>query len=103
MPGSTRSAPARGSRRRASACWSCALAVALACLVTACVGVGPRDGSPVRVVDLVHDFPRAERRPAGAAFEVAEHTFRATRHATVAVPAPSRLIYLLRFPPRGLF
>ena len=34
---------------------------------------------------------------------MAEHTFSATRHATVAVPAPSRLIYSLRFPPRGVF
>ena len=34
---------------------------------------------------------------------MAEHTFSTARHATIAVPAPSRVIYSLRFPPRGVF
>ena len=56
----------------------------------------------MRVIDLVHEFPKAEKRSAGAAFEVAEHTFSAVRHATIVAPAPSRIIWTVNFPARGL-
>jgi hypothetical protein len=56
----------------------------------------------VRVIDLVRELPRAETRPLGAEFEVAEHTLSTVRHATIAVQAPSRMIYTLRLPARGV-
>lgn len=55
----------------------------------------------MQVIDLVHEFPKAEKRSAGAAFEVAEHTLSAVRHATIVAPAPSRIIWTLNFPARG--
>ena len=56
----------------------------------------------MRVIDLVRELPRAETRPPGAVFEVAEHTLSTIPHATIAVQAPSRMIYTLRLPARGV-
>jgi hypothetical protein len=56
----------------------------------------------VRVIDLVRELPRAEKYPTNAQFEVAEHTLSSVRHATIVVPAPSRMIWTLRLPARGL-
>jgi hypothetical protein len=70
--------------------------------VAACGG-SARTGEekPVRVIDLLHELPRAEKRPSGAAFELAEHTFSSATRATLAAPAPSRVIWTLHFPARG--
>jgi hypothetical protein len=56
----------------------------------------------VRVIDLVRELPRAETRPVGAEFDIAEHTLSTVRHATIAVQAPSRMIWTLRLPARGI-
>jgi hypothetical protein len=73
----------------------------LACLLFACAAYTPRGDRTVRVVDLLHELPRADTRPAGVRFEVAEHTFSSVRHATALVPAPGRIIWTLNFPPRA--
>ena len=55
----------------------------------------------MRVIDLVRELPRAEKRPATAPFEVTEHIFSSDRHASIAAPAPSRIVWTLRMPARG--
>lgn len=56
----------------------------------------------MRLIDLVHDLPRAEKRPAGAPFELAEHILSSTRLATIDAPVPSRIIWTTAFPARAL-
>jgi hypothetical protein len=56
----------------------------------------------VRVIDLVHELPRAERRPLSVPFEVAEHTLSSVRRATIVAPVPSRIVWTLRLPARGM-
>ena len=50
----------------------------------------------------MHELPRAEKRPPNMQLEVAEHTFSSVRQATIVAPAPSRIIWTLRFPARGM-
>jgi hypothetical protein len=69
-----------------------------ACAVAACRG-GERS---VRLIDLVHDFPRAQKRPADAPFELAEHILSSTRLATIDAPVPSRITWTTAFPARAL-
>ncbi len=57
----------------------------------------------MRVIDLLYQVDRAERRPASGAFEIAEHTLAGITTTSLAVPAPSRIIWTLRFPRRGVF
>jgi hypothetical protein len=76
------------------------LAVALLC--SASVACGGRGDPSIRVIDLVRDLPRAEKRPDASAFEVAEHTVSAVRHASIAAAVPSRMIFTTQFPAHGL-
>lgn len=65
---------------------------------TACA----RDGGPqVTAIDLVRLSDRAEKRPAGARLQVAQHECGATTLAGLEVPVPSRLTYRLNFPQRA--
>jgi hypothetical protein len=70
-------------------------------LLSTCAACVPHRERNVRVVDLVHDFGRAEKRPAGATFEVAEHIVSTVRHATISASVPSRVIWSTAFPGRG--
>ena len=58
-------------------------------------------GAQVRVVDLLAQIGNAERRPAGAPFEMAEHTFGGRSRASVAVPPESRMIWKMLLPHRA--
>jgi hypothetical protein len=70
-------------------------------LLSASVACGGRSDPSIRVLDFVHDFPRAEKRPGASAFEVAEHTLSSVRRATIAAAVPSRIIFTTRVPARG--
>ncbi len=58
---------------------------------------------PVRVIDLLREIDHAETRPAGGTFEIAEHTLGSGTATSLSVPAPSRIIWTLRFPRRATF
>jgi hypothetical protein len=70
-------------------------------LLSASVACGGRGDPSIRVLDFVHDFPRAEKRPGASAFEVAEHTLSSARRATIAAAVPSRIIFTTRVPARA--
>jgi hypothetical protein len=57
----------------------------------------------VRAIDLLYQVDRAEKYPATGAFEIAEHTLDGPTTTSLAVPAPSRIIWTLGFPRRGVF
>jgi hypothetical protein len=52
-------------------------------------------------VDLTRKLEDAERRPATAPFELGEFTFAGQTHATIVVPAESRLTWRMPLPHRG--
>jgi hypothetical protein len=62
-----------------------------------------RTPAPVEVIDLVRQFAAAERRPAESAFEVAVYSAGGVPRPSIVSPAPSRLSWTLRLPPRGAF
>jgi hypothetical protein len=77
---------------------------AAAAIVSAllCGGCASSDrSSTVLVIDLLHEFARAEKRPADGGFAIAEHTVAGVRHTGIAVPPASRLIWTARLPARG--
>jgi hypothetical protein len=59
-------------------------------------------GGPEAPVDLVAAFPTAERRPAGASFDVADTTIGGESHRTIAPPAISRVTWQLHIPARAV-
>jgi hypothetical protein len=61
------------------------------------------DDVPVRVIDLLREVDRAEKRPSGGTFEISEHTLGSVGATSLSVPAPSRIIWTLRFPRRATF
>lgn len=56
----------------------------------------------MRVIDLLHELPRAEKRPGAGVFELREHTLSGAAHATLVAPAPSRIVWILRLPARAV-
>jgi hypothetical protein len=76
--------------------------MAVVMLLSTCAACVPRRERNVRVIDLVHEFPRAEKRPQGATFEVAEHIVSSVRHATVSAPVPSRITWNTALPAHGI-
>ena len=73
-------------------------AVTLILALAACArGIGPQ----VTAIDLVRLSDRAEKRPPGARFEVAERPCGTATLAGLDVPVPSRLTYRLNFPGRA--
>jgi hypothetical protein len=80
-------------------------AVLVVVLPLAVVGGGCRAGArsvPVVVVDLLKEFDRADRRPAGA-FVVAERGAAGLVLPAIAGPAPGRLTWTLPLPRHGTF
>ena len=57
--------------------------------------------SPVRVVDLIDEFERAEQRPP-ARLALAAHTIAGVTHPAIIMPVPSRLTWRLPLPRGGL-
>ena len=55
----------------------------------------------VRVIDLLSTFPRAEKRPAGGAFAVQEHTLHGQSRTSLIVPGNSRIIWTTPVPHRA--
>lgn len=55
----------------------------------------------VRVIDLVHEFNRAEVRPARDRFQLGEHTLDGTGRLSIAAPVPSRAIWVTPMPRRA--
>jgi hypothetical protein len=53
-------------------------------------------------VDLLKRFDRADKRPVHGAFPIAEHTLGGQTRASLVVPASSRLVWTIAFPPRGV-
>lgn len=70
----------------------------LAVLILAASACTREPGPPVPAVDLVKLSARAEKRPAGASFEIAERPCGASPLPGLAVPVPSRVTYRLNFP-----
>ena len=70
----------------------------VACGVLACRGSGPSEAP----VDLVATFPAAERRPAGATFDVADITIGGESHRTIATPGISRVTWQVHIPARAV-
>jgi hypothetical protein len=72
-----------------------AMLVIIALGASACA----RDGGPmVTAIDLVKLVEHAEKRPAGARFDVAERSCGSAPLAGLAAPVPSRVTYRLNFP-----
>jgi hypothetical protein len=57
--------------------------------------------APVRAVDLVHEFDRADKRPT-AGFSVSEREVDGVRRPVIVAPVPSRLTLALPLPRRGV-
>jgi hypothetical protein len=75
------------------------------CFVAAIVLTGCRYSTPftpVRVVDVVREFDRADKRPADG-FAIGQHQIDAVAHPTIAAAVPSRLTLALPLPRRGVF
>lgn len=62
----------------------------------------PRDAPGVAAVDLIRMFDRAEKRPA-AGFDVSSYEVAGIPRAVIVAPVPSRAIWSLPLPHRGLF
>jgi hypothetical protein len=55
------------------------------------------------VIDLVRTFDAAEKRPASPEFEIAHCQTGGVSRVAILSPAPARLIWITRLPPRGAF
>lgn len=78
----------------------CALFAALAGLsLLACEQPG---ADRIAVIDLMRQWQSAEKRPLGGTFELLEHRCGTESHASLAVPAASRVIWSLKFPDRAV-
>ena len=76
------------------------LAFALPLFVLGC----DRELQPrIRAVDLLKQLVHAEKRPVDGTFELVDHGCGATRHPSLAVPAPSRLTWSTKFPDGAVF
>ena len=73
----------------------------LAVLLAASACAPSADRPQVTAADLLKTADRAEKRPAGARFEVVERPCGDGRIAGLDVPAPSRITYRLNFPVRA--
>ena len=56
----------------------------------------------MKAVDLMHDFNRAEKRPA-VPFEIAEREVAGVARPAIVVPVPSRLTWSMPLPRRAVF
>ena len=63
----------------------------------------PADRSPVRIVNLLHDFRAAETRPSRTAFELTDVSVAGQSEPAIRTIAPSRLIFVLPIPRRSTF
>src|SRR5688572_11344452 len=75
------------------------------CLVMAIVLCGCRSSTPlapVRVVDLIHEMDRAEKRPPGG-FVIAMQQVDGVARPVIAAAVPSRLTLALPLPKHGVF
>jgi hypothetical protein len=73
----------------------------LVLLVAASACARSNEGPQVTAIDLLKTSDRAEKRPAGARFEVMERSCGSGRIPGLEVPAPSRIIYRLNVPVRA--
>ena len=73
----------------------------LVVLLLAAAACARDTGTQVTAIDLVKLSDRAEKRPAGARFAVAERRCGAATLAGLDVPVPSRVTYRLNFPGRA--
>ena len=62
----------------------------------------PSDTDSVTAVDLVRTFDRAEKRPP-AGFDVSSYELAGVARVAIAATVPSRAIWSLRLPHRGVF
>lgn len=87
-------------RMASKAAWGIATAV----VVLAVWVISGRTGRAplVPVNDLLDSLAQAERRPAGAAFDVAPMTLNGESHRAVATPGASRITWELRLPDRAV-
>jgi len=75
------------------------------CLVVAILLCGCRSSTPlapVRVVDLIHEMDRADKRPAGG-FAIAMQQVDGVARPPIAATVPSRLTLALPLPRHGVF
>ncbi len=75
------------------------------CLVAAIVLTGCRYSTPfapVRAVDLIREFDRADKRPADG-FAIGEHQIHGVAHPAIVAAVPSRLTLALPLPRHGVF
>ena len=75
------------------------------CLIAALVLIGcpsATPSTPVRVVDLIRELDRAEKRPLQG-FAIAEHQLDGVARPVIAAVVPSRLTLPLPLPRRGVF
>ena len=75
------------------------------CLVMAIVLCGCRSSTPlapVRVVDLIHEMDRADKRPPGG-FAIAMQQVDGVARPVIAAAVPSRLTLALPLPRHGVF
>ena len=73
--------------------------VAVSVVLGACRYSNP--SAPIRSVDLVHEFDRADRRPA-VGFAIAERDIDGLRVPVIVAPVPSRLTFALPLPRHGV-
>jgi hypothetical protein len=58
--------------------------------------------APVRVVDFIKEFDRAEKRPS-AGYTLIDYRIEAVNRPSIDAPAPGRIIWELPLPRRGIF
>jgi hypothetical protein len=71
-------------------------------VVLTAASCAPRDRTPLRIVDLIRELPAAEARPSRAAFEVIDYPGPERAYPAIRTLAPSRLVYTLPMPHRGV-
>ncbi|MCA1559750.1 MAG: hypothetical protein LC753_00470 [Acidobacteria bacterium] len=58
--------------------------------------------APVRVIDLIREFDRADKRPPDG-FAIGEHEIHGVAHPAISAAVPSRLTVALPLPRHGVF
>src|SRR5262245_18832574 len=104
MPGRARTGSARASARDAGAAAARARRrqACAALLLVGLAGCGPGRAGEVTTVDLLSRVKDADRRPAGSALEIEEHTFGGRSRASLRLPGESRLTFTLPLPHRAI-
>ena len=77
-------------------------AALVALVAVAILGCDQPGNERVAVIDLLRQAQSAEKRPLQGTFELVDHQCGAESHASLAVPATSRVIWSIKLPDRAV-